>query len=267
MISGGEAPLSASEIPESSSEKTPLYGKLQIDATVADADIKYPTNLGLLNDSREKSEQLIDLLSELSPGEKRPRTYWRIARGEFLSVSKKKKKSKKEIRRAIRLQINDLERNILNINYLLDKFPNGKIPFTRKEYRYFLVFQEVLRQQKEMYQTRTHSCEYRIVSIHQPHVRPIVRGKVKTNVEFGNKIDVCLQNGIARIGHFDWEAYNEGTDLPGLLEEYKAFWGFYPELVQVDKIYLTRDNRKLLKLYGIRHRVVIRLDGSLKRRR
>jgi len=168
------------------------------------------------------------MLCELLPLAKRPRTYRRVARREYLSVSKKKKKIKKEIRRAIRLQINYLERNIRSIHLLLDKCPNGKLPFTRKEYKYFLVIQEVLRQQKEMYQNRVHSCEHRIVSIHQPHVRPIVRGKAKTNVEFGNKIDVCLQNGIARIGRFDWEAYNDGTDLPKLLEEYKAFWGFYP---------------------------------------
>lgn len=153
---------------------------------------------------------MIDLLCQLLPGEKRPHTYRRVARREFLSVSKKK--SKKEIRRAIRLQINYLERNIRNIYSLLNKSPHGKIPFIRKEYKYFLVIQEVLRQQKEMFQTRTHSCEHRIVSIHQPHIRPIARGKAKTNVEFGNKIDVCLQNGFALIGRFDWEAYNEGTD-------------------------------------------------------
>ena len=29
-------------------------GKVQFDATIADADIKYPTDLSLLNDSREK---------------------------------------------------------------------------------------------------------------------------------------------------------------------------------------------------------------------
>lgn len=104
-----------------------------------------------------------------------------------------------------------------------------------------------------MLQNCTYSCQYRIVSIHQPHARHIVRGKAKTNVELGNKIDVCLQNGIARIGRFDWEAYNEGADLPRLLEEYKAFWGFYPELVQVYMIYLMCENCKLLKFNRICH--------------
>ncbi len=35
-------------------------GKLQLDATVCDADIKYPTDLDLLNESRQKAEELID---------------------------------------------------------------------------------------------------------------------------------------------------------------------------------------------------------------
>jgi hypothetical protein len=37
-------------------------GKLQIDATVADQKIKYPTDVGLLNRSREESERLIDII-------------------------------------------------------------------------------------------------------------------------------------------------------------------------------------------------------------
>ncbi len=37
-------------------------GKLQMDATVCDADIKYPTDLDLLNESRQKAEELIDEL-------------------------------------------------------------------------------------------------------------------------------------------------------------------------------------------------------------
>ena len=95
-LSGSDSSLSVSEVSEVSSPKTPLYGKFQIDATVADADIKYPTDLGLLNDSREKSEQLIDWLCRYFPDEKRSRTYLRVAIRDFLSVSKKKKKSKKK---------------------------------------------------------------------------------------------------------------------------------------------------------------------------
>lgn len=246
--------VSQSEDANSSSSQAvnlPNKGKLQIDATVADAHIKYPTDLCLLNDARLKSEALIDYLCQLAPRATRPRTYRRKARQSYLNVAKKKKKSKKELRSAIRYQINCLSRNIKSINTLLDTFK--RIPFDKHQYKYFLVIQELLRQQKQMFDTKTHSCEYRIVSIHQPHVRPIVRGKAKAKVEFGNKIDVCLQNGIATPDRFFWEAYNEGEDLCSFIEAYKKRWGYYPELVQVDKIYLTKANRKYLTERNIRH--------------
>ena len=37
-------------------------GKLILDATCAPADIKYPTELGLLNQAREHTEKIIDAL-------------------------------------------------------------------------------------------------------------------------------------------------------------------------------------------------------------
>ncbi len=228
-------------------------GKLQLDATVADADIQYPTDLDLLNDSREKSEELIDFLCQHLELKKKPRTYRKVARKEFLNVSKKKKKSKREIRRAIRLQINYLKRNLRNIDTLLANHLQDRIPFNKRQYKYFLVIRHLLSQQEEMFNNKTHSCEHRIVSIHQPHVRPIVRGKAKAKVEFGAKINVSLQNGFARIDRADWEAFNEGCDLQAQVERYKKLFGHYPELLQVDQIYLTRVNRTWLKERGIRY--------------
>ncbi|WMM91329.1 IS5/IS1182 family transposase, partial [Heyndrickxia coagulans] len=52
--------------------------------------------------------------------------------------------------------------------------------------------------------------DHRIVSISQPHVRPIVRGKAKANVEFGSKVAISVVDGYALIEHLDWENYNEG---------------------------------------------------------
>jgi IS5 family transposase len=43
-----------------------------------------------------------------------------------------------------------------------------------------------------MRRNKTHSLVDRIVSIHQPQVRPIVRGKEKSKVELGSKINVSL---------------------------------------------------------------------------
>jgi hypothetical protein len=103
-----------------------------------------------------------------------------------------------------------------------------------------------------MYDTKTQSHPDRIVSIYQPHVRPIPRGKIKSRIEFGSKLGVSLDQGFARIDTFSWDAYNEGGDLTKQVEHFKELHGHYPELVQVDKIYATRSNRKWLKERGIR---------------
>ena len=46
---------------------------------------------------------------------------------------------------------------------------------------------EVDRQQKYMWDNKEQRIDDRIVSINQPHVRPIVRGKAGKNTEFGAK--------------------------------------------------------------------------------
>ena len=72
-----------------------------------------------------------------------------------------------------------------------------------------------------MYKEKSHSAEHRIVSIHQPHVRPIVRGKTNANVEFGAKIQMSITNGITFLEDLSWDAFNEGTRLLSTIENYK----------------------------------------------
>ena len=43
-------------------------------------------------------------------------------------------------------------------------------------------------QQKEMLDTKTHRVQDRIVSLYQPWIRPIVKGKSKAPTEFGAKL-------------------------------------------------------------------------------
>ena len=227
-------------------------GKLQMDATVCDADIKYPTDLDLLNDSRQKAEELIDELCLKLDLQDKPRTYRRVARKDFLNMSKMKRKPANVLRKAIRKQINYLKRDIGSINRILDSMGDTPIPFDRMQMKYFFVIQHLLEQQETMYRKRSHQVEDRIVSIHQPHVRPIVRGKTKAKTEFGAKINISLVDGYARVDHFDWDAFNEGQDLQAQVERFRELTGKYPELVQVDKIYLTRENRRFLKEKRIR---------------
>ncbi|MGI6572726.1 MAG: IS5 family transposase [Fermentimonas sp.] len=250
---GNVHPDDTSKSSESAKKPVPNKGKLQLDATVCDAYIKYPTDLNLLNESREKAEELLDKLLKVLAIKERPRTYRRVARGDYLKLAKKKNKSKKEIRKGIRKQLGYLKRDINYIRNILDNNELAIKVLDKQEQVYWETIQELYRQQEQMYRTRTNSIEHRIVSIHQPFIRPIVRGKDGKRVEFGSKINVSLVNGYTRINQFDFEAFNEGTFLKDQVEAYKAFHGFYPELVQTDDIYMSRDNRNYLKGLGIRH--------------
>lgn len=230
-------------------EDPPHKGTLIVDATACPQDIAYPTDLNLLNDAREKSESLLDIAYKLSPLETKPRNYREKARREYLKTAQKKRKTRKEIRWAIGKQLRYLHRNIRSIGNILDTL--DQIPFDRQEYKYWLVIQELYRQQKLMFDTKTKSVDHRIVSIHQPHVRPIVRGKTNAKVEFGAKINMALVDGFSFLDDTSWEAYNEGTRLKDCVEKYRKRFGHYPENVLVDKIYCTRENRRYLKEKGI----------------
>ncbi|MDD4145461.1 MAG: transposase [Prolixibacteraceae bacterium] len=55
------------------------------------------------------------------------------------------------------------------------------------------------------------------------------------------------------MDHFDWDAFNDGQDLQSQVERFRKLTGKYPELVQVDKIYLTREKRRFFKEKVIRY--------------
>ena len=102
-------------------------------------------------------------------------------------------------------------------------------------------------QQKMMFEEGVRTCADRIISIYQPHLRPIVRGKAKAKVEFGAKTGVSIVNGYTYVDHLSWDAYNESSDLSLQTELYRQRFGILPKEVQADKIYLGKDNRKYIR--------------------
>ncbi|HEX3010224.1 MAG TPA: transposase [Bacteroidales bacterium] len=133
---------------------------------------------------------------------------------------------------------------------MLDHYPF--IPLDPKQHKYLLVINTLYDQQKQMYNQHVHSIEDRIVSIHQPHVRPIVRGKSQAKVEFGAKVHVSLIDGIAYLDQLSWDAFNEGSHMIDYVEQYKRRFGYYPAQLLADQVYCTRDNRTKLKEKGIK---------------
>ena len=228
-------------------------GKLLLDATVAPSDIKYPTDIGLLNEVRKGTEQVIDILYKSLEGQlkKKPRTYRKKARKDYLEIAKKRRTSRKQIRKAKKQQLQYIQRNLGHIERLIEEGASLK-SLSYGQYRRLLVGSEIYRQQKRMWENQTKRIENRIVSLSQPHIRPIVRGKAGANTEFGAKLSVSYFEGYVILEKISWENYNESGDLRAQVEAYKEYTGYYPESVHVDKIYRTRENRAWCKEKGIR---------------
>jgi hypothetical protein len=233
--------------------ESPNRGKLIIDATCAPADISYPTDLGLLNGARVHTEKIIDILYKPLKGQipKKPRTYRNLARIDYLLIAKQRRPTRNKRRQAIKKQLQYIKRNLAHIEQLIDAGASLK-ELNKKQYKTLLVLTEVYRQQQWLFDNGKQSIEDRIVSLSQPHIRPIVRGKAGKSVEFGAKLSASCFEGYVFLDRMSWDNFNESGDLKAQVEAYHRFTGYYPESVHADRIYRTRSNRAWCKERGIR---------------
>lgn len=222
-------------------------GTLILDATCAPSQIRYPQDVSLLNEARENAERLLDELHDPADG-KKPRTYCKRAHKEYLRYAKIRRHTAKHTRKAIKRQLNYLRRDLAAID---EKLSAGKTLNGQKMERLSTV-RTVYEQQRYMFENRTNTVPNRIVSIRQPYVRPIVRGKAGKPVEFGAKLDISVANGWTRLESWSFDAYNEAGGLPEVVERYREREGHYPARVLADKLYRNRENLRYCREHGIR---------------
>ena len=179
---------------------------------------------------------------------RKPQTHRMEARRAFILLIKKKRKGKKLVSKTKLTQIRCLQADFQIFFDFLGKHAGHLLScFSRHDYKCLEAAFKMYEQQKMMFEQNVRSCADRIISIYQPHLRPIVRGKAKAKVEFGAKIGASIVNGYTYVDHLSWDAYNESSDLAMQTELYRKRFGMLPREVQVDKIYLGKANRQYLK--------------------
>jgi len=232
-------------------EKKIIRGKgMLVDATVMPEKIRYPNDIGLLNDVRE---WLVGWLKEIvgKTGEK-IRTYRRKARKLFLNFSKKKLKTRQMIERTkkqmlqyVRRNLGQLKSRMIDLDYLVRKEVEERLK----------VVQKIYDQQKQMYDDKVQRCEVRIVSWWRAYVRPIKRGKSGgKEVEFGPKVSLSHVDGFTFLDEFSHENYSEArVDIvEKQIKNYEERFGQKPPSITGDQLYGNRENRAVLKEQGIR---------------
>ena len=104
----------------------PNHGTLILDATCVPQNIRFPTDVSLLNEGRELLEKKIDTAHDAGKTEgRKPRTYWQLARRDWLRFARDRKPSCKKIRKAIRQQLGYVRRNLAYLEDILSKHPEA----------------------------------------------------------------------------------------------------------------------------------------------
>ncbi len=241
-----------------SDEPVQNHGTVKIDAICCVADVAFPTDLNLLNKSRIWTEKCIDHLyatyGSLNKNGTKPRTYRQEARNKYHAFVKHPRVRKtKTMRNAVKEQLGYVKRNLKIIDHYISEFPDCLDSLFPVERNRLETVRIVYDQQQGMYKSKSHTVENRIISLSQPYIRPIVRGKQKAKVEFGAKLSISVVEGYTFIDKLSFDSYNEGTheEFLTVMENYRNRFGCYPEKVLADKIYGNRQNRKWCKEHGI----------------
>ena len=226
-------------------------GSMKVDATCSDAEVRFPTDVDLLEDGSRVINRYIDKLCN-SFSLIHPVTFRKKSRMAYLEFIKMKKKSKKRLKSCKSLLLTYLNRDIRTFVNLIAVHGTHLVDvLKRHEKKNMRSIITMFHQQEAMFKEGTHCIAGRIVSVFQPHIRPIVRGKAKSPTEFGAKIGASVVQGYTFIDNHSWDAYNEASDLELQIELYRKRFGYLPSRIYADKIYMNRENRKLMKELGI----------------
>ena len=226
-------------------------GTVKVDATCCDAEVRYLTDSNLLEDGSRLIDRLLDKFCARHKT-KKPQTRRVEARQAFISLTKKKRKGKKLIDKTKLVQIRCLQADFQTfLDFLGSQSSKLLSCFSHHDYKCLRAAFKMYKQQKMMFEQNVRRCADRIISIYQPHLRPLVRGKAKAKVEFGAKVGASIVNGYTYVDHLSWDAYNESSDLATQLELYKKRFGMFPQEVQADKLYLGKTNRKYIKEHHV----------------
>jgi hypothetical protein len=214
---------------------------LLMDATCYESYIRYPTDVKLLWECCEWvfEKQLFRLCGSL--GVKRPRSKYREQKISQSAYIKKRKKTFKETLKRRNALVYLLGKGIGQLQDMLNRHQGGDLEL--KDFARLAVIKKVHQQQEFLLTHPPSALKDRIVSLHKPYLRPIVRGKENKPVEFGAKAHILQVDGLTFIDKLDFNAFNECTRLKLSVAKHKRFFGPAKQL-GADRIYATNDNRR-----------------------
>lgn len=208
------------------------------DATVFESYIEYPTDAKLLWQACCDVYQMIkNKRRELRLRHSRINHQKRKA--QYMSFAKRRKKSRRQSKQTCKW----LLKYLVRLTGILDEvLQNNKAALRGSQRNRLNTIIKMKDQQWRLHFGKQATVPQRIVSLHKPYVRPIVRGKEVKPVEFGVKVNMLQVDGINFIEHLSYENFNEGSRLQSTVHLQKRYFGGCHQM-GADAIYATNANR------------------------
>jgi len=209
------------------------------DATVFESFITYPSDAKLLWRSSDSVYHMIQSIRK-QLGLRPSRINHPKRKRRYLSFARRRKKSRRQNKGVCRWLLHYLERLLTHLNELQARYHASLSPSKRQRWKTIKTLKE---QQEQLYIEGELKVPQRIVSLHKPYVRPIVRGKETKPVEFGVKVNFLQVDGINFLEHLSYENFNEGTRLKSTIDLQTRYFGACYQM-GADAIYATNENRR-----------------------
>jgi hypothetical protein len=210
-----------------------------MDATVYESNIRYPTDAKLLWESIVKIHQINQQKRKLLKL-RRSRSNYDRQKKNYLGYQRNRRKSKRKDKKVRKQLLKYLLRCLQGLQDLQSRY---QFKFSNKEIKLINTIEVIYAQQHELLYGIRENVKQRIVSLHKPHVRPIIRGKEIKPVEFGAKVHKVQVGGLSFIEHLSYENFNEGTRLKQSVAFHQKHFGRCSQLA-ADAIYATNENRR-----------------------
>jgi hypothetical protein len=215
---------------------------LLMDATCFESYLRYPTDVKLLFECCQwLNGQLLCLCTHLSRA--RPRNGFKAQQQQYFAYARQRKKTYRQTLKRRRSLLQLLEKLAGQFQQLLNA--NQVNWLNEKTYQRLKLIRTVAQQQRSLLSRPSLSLPGRILSLHKPYVRAIVRGKETKPVEFGAKVHLTLSAGLCWVEHLSFDAFHEGKRLKASVYKHQNVFGTC-RFVGADRIYATNENRRFV---------------------
>ena len=228
--------------------------RIRIDSTTLEAHISYPNDVGVIHQAvKSLTRTAASLGSKITShvrATKRALFSW--SQTAKANPRERKEKGRKILNKVAKLAKHTIEQSDKAFQSLKDSASNDSAKLKQKFFQQIELAETILSQTEHKLQGQK-SIPERIVSFHDPQVRPIRKGKLNKMVEFGRTLQL-MQDRSGVIVHYEIHRGhpNDSTELLSLVRKAKTRLGIKPTELAADRGYYSAENLEKLGRAGFK---------------